>query len=170
MESTTASATGANATGAIRRRNKSTGSIAKRACDQCKFRKIKVTHFFAPFQRNVSAHVLHSVACRSLARLANPWALTVHFCSRRRNADQPDSKSFRKGNALHRYKFLPHPEAAFPKFDSSKLIFFRGPLAKTQLRNRNPFSIMFQLQWNPARPFPYRGHHGHLRVAKFPGQ
>lgn len=32
----------ASPTGAIRTRNKTAGSIAKRACDQCKFRKIKV--------------------------------------------------------------------------------------------------------------------------------
>ncbi|KAJ5092273.1 hypothetical protein NUU61_007143 [Penicillium alfredii] len=39
--SSTGSPTGASATGAIRSRNKTAGAIAKRACDQCKFRKIK---------------------------------------------------------------------------------------------------------------------------------
>jgi hypothetical protein len=41
MASTTGSPSG-GAPGAIRTRNKNAASIAKRACDQCKFRKIKV--------------------------------------------------------------------------------------------------------------------------------
>lgn len=42
MDSTSSGSPTASLTGAIRTRNKSSGSIAKRACDQCKFRKIKV--------------------------------------------------------------------------------------------------------------------------------
>ncbi|KAJ5719593.1 hypothetical protein N7493_007171 [Penicillium malachiteum] len=41
MDSTTGSPTSASTPGAIRTRSKTPGSIAKRACDQCKFRKIK---------------------------------------------------------------------------------------------------------------------------------
>lgn len=42
MDSTSSGSSTASPTGAVRTRNKSAGSIAKRACDQCKFRKIKV--------------------------------------------------------------------------------------------------------------------------------
>ena len=42
MDSTSSGSPTASPTGAIRTRTKSAGSIAKRACDQCKFRKIKV--------------------------------------------------------------------------------------------------------------------------------
>jgi hypothetical protein len=43
MDSTSSGSPTASPTGAIRTRNKSSsGAIAKRACDQCKFRKIKV--------------------------------------------------------------------------------------------------------------------------------
>lgn len=42
MDSTSSGSPTASPTGTVRTRNKSAGSIAKRACDQCKFRKIKV--------------------------------------------------------------------------------------------------------------------------------
>ncbi|KAJ5449603.1 uncharacterized protein N7458_006052 [Penicillium daleae] len=41
MDSTSSGSPTASPPGAVRTRNKSSGSIAKRACDQCKFRKIK---------------------------------------------------------------------------------------------------------------------------------
>ncbi|EPS26104.1 hypothetical protein PDE_01040 [Penicillium oxalicum 114-2] len=41
MDSTSSGSPTASPTGAIRTRNKTSGTIAKRACDQCKFRKIK---------------------------------------------------------------------------------------------------------------------------------
>ena len=92
-------------TGAIRtqqsRAKKASGTtIAKRACDQCKFRKIKaIPPFFennTPFNggiihANLLWH-LYSAAYRSHAGHVSPWALNALFSSLRRNEAQLDSE------------------------------------------------------------------------------
>ncbi|KAJ5902466.1 hypothetical protein N7495_002994 [Penicillium taxi] len=70
-----------------RARNKTPGSIAKRACDQCKFRKIKVIIRFppVPLEKPPGAKCPCSAAYRSPVRPVRGWALIVHFFNRRRN-------------------------------------------------------------------------------------
>ena len=107
-------------TGAIRTesRKKSSGAIAKRACDQCKFRKIKASNFFIFYLRSTSG--LHpcllfpfpapcstqlydpawranrlstcSVVYPSHAGHVSPWALTAPFINHRRNGAPLDSE------------------------------------------------------------------------------
>lgn len=89
------------------RGKKASGTIAKRACDQCKFRKIKVLsmllvyiHIYLYKKKNkkkkkkkVCMLNSNSAVCRSHVALASPWALNAPFTSLRRNEAPLDSES-----------------------------------------------------------------------------
>jgi hypothetical protein len=185
MASTTGSPSG-GAPGAIRTRNKNAASIAKRACDQCKFRKIKVFHLLGPSvtpnpgsgrpAANTGANPSDSVACRNPAKPARRWVLIVHSSSRRRSAVQRASKSKSCHDRADADADAPEGPAltifivACRKSDSSKLISSLEIPRKLRSPNKNLSNIMSRMSrtrlWNPAGPCPYRGHPGQVLMAK----
>ncbi|KAJ5570323.1 uncharacterized protein N7459_009753 [Penicillium hispanicum] len=156
MDSTTGSPTGASAPGAMRARNKPPGSIAKRACDQCKFRKIKASNPLRLLPER-DTNPPHSAACRSPAKLASPWALIVRSFSRRRNGVQPDSKSSMGSRRVHRKGDSDQSPSRVSQIRQQQThILSRSP-QEDSVSKQDAFQYHVPTSGEPSQPIPMPG-------------
>lgn len=181
MASSTGSPSGGTPS-AIRSRNKHAASIAKRACDQCKFRKIKVSFTprpLFPFPLQMSPLTLgeprriypkkknnhanyfwcppNSVAYHNPVKPVSRWALNAHSFNRRRNAVPPGSKFHqakkKKKTDAPEWTTLIMQLVESHKLDNNKPIsFLEIPLNLRSPQNKIPSNIIIMSPIHPLNP------------------